>query len=87
MVLACTQQRQDLFTDGTSALFFEDNNIIDMSDNMKRILNDLGVRSSLAQNAQLLIGEKLHEDPRTYKLAYRDSVEGALFPEDSEVVV
>jgi glycosyltransferase involved in cell wall biosynthesis len=87
MVLAHTQQRQDLFTDGDSALFFEDNNIINMSDQMKKVLNDLGVRTALAQSAMIKIGEKLHEDPLAYKLAYRDSVEGALFPEDSEAVV
>ena len=87
LVMAHTQQRQDLFTDGVSAFFFEDNNIIAMSDQMKKILNDLGVRSSLKQNAQQRIGEKLHEDPLAYKLAYRDSVEAALFPEDSQTSV
>jgi glycosyltransferase involved in cell wall biosynthesis len=87
LVLAHTQQRQDLFTDGESALFFEDNNIISMSDQMKKILNDLGVRTALSHNARVQIAEKLHEDPLVYKLAYRDCVEEALFPEDSKGTV
>lgn len=87
LVMAMTPKRSDLFTDGESALFFADNDVIDMSDQMKKILNDLGVRSTLERNAQERIGEKLHEDPMVYKLAYRDSVEAALFPEDSKVAV
>jgi glycosyltransferase involved in cell wall biosynthesis len=84
IVMAKTLQRLDLFEDGVSALFFSDNDIIDMSNQMKKILNDLGMRAMLSQNAATQVGAKLHEDPLQYRLAYRDSVETALFPEDSE---
>ncbi len=87
LVLAKTQQRLDLFTSEQSALFFADNDILEMSDQMKKVLNDLGVRSELKQNARTVIESKLHEDPLQYKLSYRDSVEAALFPEDSESAV
>ena len=82
MVMSETAQRRDLFTDGESAFFFQNNNVIDISDQMKKILNDLGVRENLKRNAQLTVREKLHEDPLLYKIAYRDSVEGALFAEE-----
>ena len=84
IVMAQTETRLDLFTDGESALFFQNNDSIEMSNQMKKILNDLGVRTLLRHNALERVAEKLHEDPIAYKLAYRDSVEAALFStEDS----
>lgn len=81
LVIAKTEQRSDLFEDGVSALFFADNDIIAMSDQMKKVLNDLGVRQDLKLTASARVADKLHEDPRVYKLDYRDSVEAALFSE------
>lgn len=87
MVMAETPQRCDLFPPDTAALFFSDTTVIEMSDQMKKVLNDLGTRTALSRTAQQVVAEKLHEDPLQYRLAYRDSVERALFVEDSEPAV
>ena len=54
-----------------------------MSNQLKKVLNDPGMRIDLVTKAQLAIEEKLHEDPLNYKVEYRDSVEDALFPEEN----
>jgi glycosyltransferase involved in cell wall biosynthesis len=88
LVIADTPHRQDLFTVDQSALFFKQNDIMEMSNQMKRVLNDLGMRQQLVRSARDMVALKLHEDPLAYRLAYRDSIEMALFsPEDSEPAV
>jgi len=87
LVMAKTPQRLDLFQNEVSALFADEGDIIDMSNKMKVVLNDPGMRMTLKENALLLVAEKLHEDPMQYRLAYRDSVEAALFTEDKEGAV
>ena len=79
LVLAKTQQRTDLFVDGVSALFYSNEDTMSLSQAIKKIVNDLGVRSELSHNARTVIQEKLHEDPMQYQLQYRESVEAALF--------
>lgn len=83
LVLGETQLRQDIFTADRSALFFHDNDVAEMSNQLKKVLNDPGMRIDLVTKAQLAIEEKLHEDPLNYKVEYRDSVEDALFPEEN----
>lgn len=85
LVLAKTQQRTDLFVDGVSALFYNNEDTVSLSQAIKKIVNDLGVRSELARNARTVIQEKLHEDPMQYRLQYRESVEAALFMKEAEV--
>ncbi len=84
LVLARTQQRTDLFTHEVSALFYENADTMSLTAAIKRVLNDLSARTELSQNARQVIDEKLHEDPLAYRLQYRESVEAALFTEDSE---
>lgn len=81
LVMANTPHRQDLFTAEQSAYFFESNDIMGMSNQMKKVLNDPGARQLLVRNARDMVAMKLHEDPLAYRLAYRDSVEAALFTE------
>lgn len=85
LVIAETKQRLDLFVPEQAALFFNENDIVTMSNQMKKVLNDPGAREVLVRTARDTVTEKLHEDPLQYRLEYRDSVEGALFTEDSEV--
>lgn len=81
LVIAQTPHRQDLFVSEQSAFFFESNDIMGMSNQMKKVLNDPGARQLLVRNARDMVALKLHEDPLAYRLAYRDSVEAALFAE------
>lgn len=84
IVMVPTEKRRDLFEDSVSALFCVPDDNIDMSNQIKKILNDLGLRAQLKFASQQRVTEKLHEDPETYRLMFRDSIEAALFPEDSE---
>lgn len=81
LVIANTPHRQDLFTPEQAAFFFESNDIMEMSNQMKKVLNDPSARQLLVRNARDMVALKLHEDPLQYRLAYRDSVEAALFTE------
>ncbi len=84
LILAKTQLRSDLFVDELSALFYENADTVSLSLAIKKIVNDLGIRTELSVNACQIIEDKLHEDPMVYRLQYRESVEAALFTEDSE---
>jgi glycosyltransferase involved in cell wall biosynthesis len=81
LVMAQTPHRHDLFVSEQSAFFFDSNDIMGMSNQMKKVLNDPGARQLLVRNARDMVALKLHEDPLAYRLAYRDSVEAALFTE------
>lgn len=81
LVIAEAPNRHDLFVPEQSAFFFDSNDIMGMSNQMKKVLNDPGARQLLVRNARDMVALKLHEDPLAYRLAYRDSVEAALFVE------
>ncbi|MBY0538601.1 glycosyltransferase [Patescibacteria group bacterium] len=81
VVMAESPNRHDLFLADEAALYFNGNDINGMSNQMKKVLNDPGVRQDLVRHARDTVALKLHEDPLAYRLAYRDSIEAALFTE------
>lgn len=86
LVLAKTQQREDVFRQDMSALFYDNDDTMSLSAALKKIVNDLGIRTELVYHAREMINEKLHEDPLHYRLQYRESVEAALFIHDADEV-
>jgi len=79
MILARTPQREDIFTDGESALMCEPGNVDEYSLKLNILMNDLPLRKHIAEAAQAIIMTKFHEDPVQYKAAYRESIEEVLF--------
>ena len=79
MILARTPMREDIFTDGESALMCAPDNIDEYSLKLNILMNDLPLRKHIAENAQQIIMTKFHEDPVRYKAAYRESIEEVLF--------
>jgi glycosyltransferase involved in cell wall biosynthesis len=78
MIMAPTPLRNDLFVDGESVFFYEENNTTDMTAKINRLLNDNGLRRYFSDAVKLVAESRLHEDPVVYQQAYRDSVEAAL---------
>lgn len=79
MVLARTPAREDIFTDGESALMCEPENVDEFSLKLNILMNDIALRSNIAESAQEMISSKFHENPDSYKAAYRASIEEVLF--------
>lgn len=86
MVLARTKIREDLFTDGESALLCEPTAVDEFSLKLNILMNDIPLRRQLTQAATEMIQSKFHEDPDAYRAAYRESIEEVLFLSDEEVV-
>lgn len=79
IIIARNQYRNDIFADGTNALMFSQDNTEELHDKIKLVMNDIGLRRYLTEGATLLIHEKFHEDKDVYRLAYRKSIEKAMF--------
>ncbi len=86
MVLSRTAIREDIFTDGESALFSAPDNIDEFSLKLNILMNDVPLRNHMVQLAQEMIVAKFHEDPNKYLTAYRESLEQVLFIENSKAV-
>lgn len=81
LLIAPTEKRNDIFIDKVSAYFINPNSVDTITTGISDILNNVEGRMLMAKNAQDLIKEKFHFDPREYQTAYRLSIEEALFIE------
>jgi len=84
MVMARTERREDIFTDGESAFLCEAANTQSFTDHIDDLLNDIGLRKQFTMNAQDIIRDKFHSKPDQYREAYRTSIEQAFFVETDE---
>lgn len=84
MVLSRTPAREDIFTDGESALFCAPDNIDEFSLKLNILMNDVLLRNHMVQLAQEMIVAKFHDDPNKYLTAYRESLEQVLFIESTD---
>lgn len=84
LIMARNSFREEIFTDGQSALLFTPNDTEQLKQKIQFILNNVGVRQLLVQAAQGIMREKFHDDPLVYKMAYRQSIEHALFTDESD---
>lgn len=79
--------RDDVFEHGTSALLCGSDNAEEMQQHISSLVNDMGLRRRLADAAQYRIKERFHDDPETYRRAYRATIERALFiDEDTDTI-
>ncbi len=82
MILARTNTREDIFTDGESALLCTPEVIDEFSLKLNILMNDIPLRRHIVESAQDMIKSKFHDDPDAYKAAYRESIEEVLFLAD-----
>lgn len=85
LVIARDELREDIFTDGVSALLFEPTNTAELTRKVQDFMNNNGLRIELAQNAPSVVTDRITEDPELYKYAYRGSVEAVLQLADTPV--
>lgn len=83
VVLARNQFRDDVFVDGESALLFDHASVEELSTRLGLLLNDIGLRKQLVLQAREIIRDRFHSDMHAYRLAYRTSIERALFIEEN----
>lgn len=79
LVIAHNQFRDDVFTQGESALFFQHDSVEELNTKVNNILNDVGLRRLLVIHAQNLVQERFHSDVQAYRVSYRSSIERTLF--------
>ncbi|MBY0309605.1 glycosyltransferase [Patescibacteria group bacterium] len=79
LVIAHNQFRDDIFVDGSSAMLFRPDSVEELHSRINTVLNEVGLRRQIALRAQEEIRSRFHDDPETYRLAYRSSIEHALF--------
>jgi glycosyltransferase involved in cell wall biosynthesis len=82
ILMARTELRADLFTDGESAFLCDPEDTEEFAKKLSLFLNTNSLRTQFALNAQEIVKTRLHEDPASYKQAYRDSIELAFLPEE-----
>ncbi len=75
LLIAETELRKDLFMDDESAFICNKEDTIGFSQKLVKFLNTNSLRIQFSTNAKDIIKTRLHEDPLTYKQAYKDSIE------------
>jgi glycosyltransferase involved in cell wall biosynthesis len=89
LLISHTEKRDDIFVDKYSAYFMNQNSVDTITTGISDLLNDVEGRAVMAHNAQQIISDEFHFDPKEYQAAYRFSIEEALFAgeidEDDEV--
>lgn len=84
LIMTQTPSRADLFTDGESALFYIPDEVRQLATQAGRLFADKNLQQRLANAAALSIERRLYKDPEAYRLAYRMTVEEALFVGNSD---
>ena len=79
IVAVATAVRTDLFVHGESAFLCPAGDSAMMGTFVNKCVNETMLRRQIADVAFTTVSERLHEDPEEYRVAYRDSVEAALF--------
>lgn len=79
LLLARTPARSDIFEDGESAFLCDPDAVDDFSLKLNILMNDIVLRRQMVEAAQAMVRSKLHEDPKVYQAAYRESIEQVLF--------
>jgi glycosyltransferase involved in cell wall biosynthesis len=85
MILARTPIREDIFTDGDSALLCVPEEVDEFSLKLNILMNDLPLRRHIVESAQDMIKSKFHDDTDLYKAAYRKSIEDVLFLDEKNI--
>ncbi len=84
MVMSKTSVREDVFSDGESALLCASDNIDEFSLKLNILMNDVSLRKQMSDNAKEIIETKFHDDPVAYLKTFRESIEQVLFVRDLE---
>jgi glycosyltransferase involved in cell wall biosynthesis len=79
LVLTVTPQRADLFVHSQSALLCREGDTTAMGQAVSQIMSAPSLADSFVEAAYEVVTSRFHEDPIAYLVAYRDSVEAALF--------
>ena len=83
MIMSRTEKRADIFEHGEDAYLCEPSDVQAFTDRVNDLLNSVPQREEFIENAQDMIREKFHHDPREYQEAYRTSIEQAFFVGES----
>ena len=84
MIMTRTEIREDLFKDKEDAFLCDAGDQNTFTKNASELINNVALRNQFIQNGQEIIRNKFHTDPRQYQTAYRESIEGALFINDTD---
>lgn len=79
MIMSRTEKRDDIFEHGEDAYLCDPGDVQAFTDRVNDLLNSVPQREEFTENAQEMIREKFHHDPREYQEAYRSSIEQAFF--------
>jgi glycosyltransferase involved in cell wall biosynthesis len=86
LIMSRTPKREDIFEHGVSAYLCEETDVQAFTDRISDLLNNVGLRKVFAQNSELLISTKFHQNLNEYRESYRTSIEQAMFVESDDEV-
>lgn len=78
LIIAETDLRKDLFTDGDSAFLFESGDIVGIKQKLNRFINTGVLRLKFSREGKAIADSRLEEDPSKYFASYRNIVESVL---------
>ncbi len=81
MIMSRTAFRRDLFETSEAALVCDEMDVVGMTKAVSQILNDAATRIRLRELERTVVATRLHDDPESYRVAYRLSVEEAIVVE------
>ena len=84
MILAKTTLRSDLFEDSEDAFLCTPDDVQEFSEKLIKFINTNAKRTQFAENARDVIQTRIEEDPVTYRMAIRDSIESVLYMKERE---
>lgn len=76
LLIAKTQLREDLFTDGIDAFLCDPTDVTEFTQKLGKFINTNGLRTQFSTGAKSVIENRLQENPEVFRKAYRDSLEG-----------
>jgi glycosyltransferase involved in cell wall biosynthesis len=79
MVMVATEKREDIFVDGLSAYLCDREDTAGFSDRINDLLMQPRTREQFTEQTHEYIRKTFHDDEAAYRLAYRASIESALF--------
>lgn len=83
LLLSDSDKRKDFFVNGESAMFFNKEDINDISLKMNILMNDVSLRKEMTKQAQNMIKNKFHDNLDNYLKVYRASIEKVFLLEES----
>jgi len=84
MIMAKNQLRTDLFEDGHNAFLCDPDATHEFTTQLRKFLNANALRVQFSEGGREVVRTRIEEDPRMYRLSYRNTIEDMLYKASAE---